>query len=101
MTWTDSGHRQIRFALRFLYSNMVCNVLNKKFAAEVQCTLPPHGGEKKQLKMKGISLAESCRNPTQKRDSCNSMQGILDNEATDRIQARNHTVCYKQKIQVS
>lgn len=101
MTSTDSGHRQIRFALRFLYSNMVCNVLNKKFAAEVQCTLPPHGGEKKQLKMKGISLAESCRNPTQKRDSCNSMQGILDNEATDRIQARKHTVCYKQKIQVS
>lgn len=57
MTWTDSGHRQISFALCFLHSSMVCNVLNR-FAAEVQCTLPPHGGEEKQLKMKGISVAK-------------------------------------------
>lgn len=88
MIWTDTGHGQIGFTLFFLRSNMVCNVLNKKFVAEVQCTLPPHGGEKKLLKMKGISSAESCRNPTQRRDSCNSMQGILDNEATDRTPAR-------------
>lgn len=34
----------------------VCSVLNREFTAEVRCAFPPHGGEKKQLKMKGISL---------------------------------------------
>lgn len=73
-----------------------CNEQNRKSAAEVQCTLPPQGGEKKQLKIKGISSAESCRNPTQRRDSCNSMQGILGNEPRDRTPARKHAVfCYK------
>lgn len=77
MTWTDSGHRQIRFTLRLPCSNMVCNVLTRKFAAEVQCTLLPHGGEKKQLKMKGIFLSRKLQKPYSEKGQLQSNAGNI------------------------
>jgi len=42
---------------------MMCNTLNREIAAEVQCTLPPQGGEEKQRKMKGIFLSRKLQKP--------------------------------------